>query len=111
MSRRIVAVKADVRNIEQLGSAPITGVAELGHLDIVSANAEIFSVGRAADLTEAAWRKMIDINLTGVWHTAKESRCQSCPADDPDMAAAVRFARNADLLTAVRCGGHCYPDH
>ena len=43
------------------------GVAELGHLDIVSANAGIFSFGTLDGLSETAWRDMIDVNLTGVW--------------------------------------------
>jgi NAD(P)-dependent dehydrogenase (short-subunit alcohol dehydrogenase family) len=37
----------------------------------VSANAGIASFGQAADLSEQSWQDMIDINLTGVWHTAK----------------------------------------
>ena len=44
---------------------------ELGRLDIVSANAGILSHGTADTLAEASWQDMIDINLTGVWHTAK----------------------------------------
>jgi NAD(P)-dependent dehydrogenase (short-subunit alcohol dehydrogenase family) len=46
-------------------------VAELGRLDIVSANAGILSHGTADALSDASWQDMIDINLTGVWHTAK----------------------------------------
>jgi FAD binding domain/Berberine and berberine like len=33
------------------------------------------------------------------------------PLDDEDVVAAVRFARDADLLTAVRAGGHSYQGH
>src|SRR5216683_2575919 len=71
LDRRIVAAKADVRDYGALKKALDDGVAQLGRLDIVSANAGISSVGPADLLPEQTWRDMIDTNLTGVWHTAK----------------------------------------
>lgn len=71
LDRRIVATQADVRDVDGLRQAVDAGVAELGRLDIVSANAGIFSNARAEDLTEVEWDDMIDINLKGVWLTAK----------------------------------------
>ena len=43
----------------------------LGHVDIVLANAGILSFGDAHELSEETWAEMIDINLSGVWRTAK----------------------------------------
>lgn len=71
LDRRIVARKADVRDAGALKDAVDAGVAELGRLDIVSANAGIFSNARAEDLTEEQWADMIDVNLSGVWRTCK----------------------------------------
>ena len=71
LDRRIVASQADVRDYGALKAALDAGVAELGRLDIVSANAGISSVGRADELPEETWQDMIDTNLTGVWHAAK----------------------------------------
>jgi SDR family mycofactocin-dependent oxidoreductase len=71
LDRRIVATEADVRDYGALKAALDNGVAELGRLDIVSANAGIGSFGRAEDLPEQTWQDMIDTNLTGVWHAAK----------------------------------------
>jgi SDR family mycofactocin-dependent oxidoreductase len=72
LDRRIVATKADVRDYPALKQALDNGVAELGHVDIVSANAGIFVFGELAqDVSEQDWKDVIDINLTGVWHTAK----------------------------------------
>jgi SDR family mycofactocin-dependent oxidoreductase len=72
LDRRIVAVTADVRDYAALKQALEAGVAELGHVDIVSANAGIFVFGELAqDVSEQDWKDVIDINLTGVWHTAK----------------------------------------
>ena len=72
LDRRIVAIQADVRDMAALQAAVDSGVAELGRLDIVCANAGIFSFTTGgAELSELMWKEMIDVNLTGVWHTAK----------------------------------------
>ena len=71
LGQRIVATQADVRDYNELKKALDSGVAEFGHVDIVSANAGIFSFAPGADLTETQWQDVIDINLTGVWHTCK----------------------------------------
>jgi SDR family mycofactocin-dependent oxidoreductase len=71
LDRRIVATQADVRDYDALKEALDDGVARLGRLDIVSANAGIVSYGTLAELPEQTWQDMIDVNLTGVWHAAK----------------------------------------
>jgi (+)-trans-carveol dehydrogenase len=70
LDRRIVATQADVRDYGALKGALDAGVAELGRLDIVCANAGIFSF-TTEELDERMWKDMIDVNLTGVWHTTK----------------------------------------
>jgi SDR family mycofactocin-dependent oxidoreductase len=71
LDRRIVATDVDVRDYDALKEALDDSVAQLGRLDIVSANAGIFSFGRAEELAEQTWRDMIDVDLTGEWHAAK----------------------------------------
>ncbi|MGY2127998.1 mycofactocin-coupled SDR family oxidoreductase [Blastococcus sp. SYSU DS0617] len=71
LDRRIVATTADVRDTGALEAAVDEGVAQLGRLDIVLANAGVFEIQPALDVTDDAWREMIDINLTGVWNTCK----------------------------------------
>ena len=71
LDRRIVATKADVRDPAALGAAVDEGVAQLGRLDIVLGNAGVFEIQPALELTDDAWREMIDVNLTGVWNTCK----------------------------------------
>lgn len=73
LDRRIVAVEADVRDLSALQAAADRGVAELGRLDIVVANAGISTMSPALDMTEELWQTMIDVNLTGVWKTVKAS--------------------------------------
>jgi (-)-trans-carveol dehydrogenase len=72
LDRRIVTEKADVRDLEGLTTALQRGVADLGAIDIVVANAGISgSPAPAALIEQSAWQTMLDINVTGVWHTVK----------------------------------------
>ncbi|MCE0764556.1 mycofactocin-coupled SDR family oxidoreductase [Pseudonocardia kujensis] len=72
LDRRIVAKKADVRDFDAVKTAVEEGVGQLGRLDIVSANAGVVGTPTPAEsLPEDEWRTMIDINLSGVWHTVK----------------------------------------
>jgi (+)-trans-carveol dehydrogenase len=71
LDRRIVAGEVDVRDQSGLDALLAEGVAQLGRLDVVCANAGITTTGRAWELEEDVWQEMIDINLTGVWHTVK----------------------------------------
>jgi (+)-trans-carveol dehydrogenase len=72
LDRRIIATKADVRDFDQLKAAVDDGVAQLGRLDIVAANAGIAGTpNTAGEIPEDDWKTMIDINLSGVWRSAK----------------------------------------
>jgi SDR family mycofactocin-dependent oxidoreductase len=62
--RRIVAVEADVRERAQLQAAMERGIAELGKVDIVVAQAGI--AGMKGDPPLQAWTDVIDTNLLGV---------------------------------------------
>jgi SDR family mycofactocin-dependent oxidoreductase len=71
LDRRIVASVADVRDPDGLAAAMAAGVEQLGGLDTVVANAGIATYGMSWELSELQWQQMLDVNLTGVWHTAK----------------------------------------
>ena len=71
LDQRIVATQADVRDYDALKRALDDGVTQLGRLDIVAANAGIYSFGRMEEMDETTWQDVIDTDLTGVWHTAK----------------------------------------
>src|ERR1700742_3952395 len=64
LDRRIVARQADTRDEAALRAACDAGVAELGPVDIVLANAGIAPM--SAHETRDAWQDVIDVNLTGV---------------------------------------------
>jgi SDR family mycofactocin-dependent oxidoreductase len=72
LDRRIVTAQVDVRDYEALKAAVDNGVEELGRLDIIVANAGVGTDGRKLHkIRENVWQDMIDINLSGVWHTVK----------------------------------------
>ncbi|WP_067904629.1 mycofactocin-coupled SDR family oxidoreductase [Nocardia vaccinii] len=71
LGQSIVAAAADVRDYDAVADVVKRGVDEFGHLDIVSANAGVCNFSPAEKITEQSWQDVIDINLTGVWHTAK----------------------------------------
>jgi len=71
LDRRIIASKADVRDSAALKAAVDDGVAQLGRLDIVLANAGIASFAPVDEMTDEMWDDMIDVNLTGVFKTVR----------------------------------------
>lgn len=80
---RIHAARVDVRDIDALTAAVDAGVAELGSLDVVVANAGIFTFGEAThEVSADAWRELMDVNVTGVWHTYKAAAPHLLAAGD-----------------------------
>jgi SDR family mycofactocin-dependent oxidoreductase len=71
LDRRILASQVDIRDPAGLKQAVDDGVAALGRLDIVLANAGIASFCPAEDMSDAMWDDMIDINLTGQFRTVR----------------------------------------
>jgi SDR family mycofactocin-dependent oxidoreductase len=72
LDRRILSRKADVRDFQQLSDVVAEGVAELGAVDIILANAGIAPLGGGDEKDPLVlWRDVIDVNLTGVWNTVR----------------------------------------
>lgn len=71
LGRKAVVSVADVRDYRQVESAFRKGIEAFGRVDIVLGNAGIFAAGKVWEIEVEAWREMIEINLTGVWHTVR----------------------------------------
>lgn len=69
--RRMLAIKADVRDRPALQAAFDAGVAEFGHIDTVLANAGIILTRPAEPDEDDAWDTGIGVMLTGVRNTIK----------------------------------------
>jgi SDR family mycofactocin-dependent oxidoreductase len=69
--RRAVTGIADVRDLGQVQKVVDAGLAELGKIDIVCANAGVGSWSVSWEMSEQVWKDMIDVNLTGVFNTTR----------------------------------------
>jgi SDR family mycofactocin-dependent oxidoreductase len=72
LDRRIVATQADTRDRAGLQAAFDAGVAQLGRIDIVLANAGIAPMSMHPQAQE--WQDVLDVNLTGVYNTVEVSK-------------------------------------
>ncbi|WP_216896075.1 mycofactocin-coupled SDR family oxidoreductase [Nocardia alni] len=111
--RRIIATKADVRELGELRSAVDQGVAELGRLDIVVANAGVLTtLVPAADIEEEDWMHVIDVNLSGVWRTVKVAAPHIRAGGRggsiilTSSSVALRASRNTANYVASKAGVH-----
>ena len=69
--RRVVAFQADVTDEQQVEATVQKIVDTLGGLECAFCNAGICLNVPAAEMTLAQWKKVIDVNLTGVFLTAR----------------------------------------
>lgn len=93
LGRRIVAAAVDVRDPHALRVAVDRGVDTLGGLDTVCATAGIAGSAPALEMSEEVWQTMLDVNLTGVFHT--------CTAAVPHL---LRNGRGSIVLTSSIAG-------
>jgi NAD(P)-dependent dehydrogenase (short-subunit alcohol dehydrogenase family) len=68
---RAVAAVADVRDLAAVESLVAAGVERFGGIDVVVANAGIGSFGSVLNVDPETFRRVVDINLTGVFHTVR----------------------------------------
>jgi SDR family mycofactocin-dependent oxidoreductase len=73
LDRRVVSRVVDTRDLDALRAAVADGVAALGRLDIVVANAGICIIRPWREVTPEIFRDTVDINLIGTWNTAVAS--------------------------------------
>lgn len=67
----ILIGEADVRDREALQAVVDAGLDEFGYIDVVVANAGVFTWGAAPELSWEDWHTVIDINLHGSWNTVR----------------------------------------
>jgi len=67
----ILAIESDVRNFESEKNAIEQVLEKWGTLDVVIANAGVGKFASIEEMSLEDWNSVIDINLTGVFHTVK----------------------------------------
>jgi NAD(P)-dependent dehydrogenase (short-subunit alcohol dehydrogenase family) len=70
-SASATSVIGDVTDLADMQAAVAHGVERFGGIDVVVANAGIASYGSVATVDPAIFRRLIDINVTGVFHTVR----------------------------------------
>ncbi|BBY48614.1 3-ketoacyl-ACP reductase [Mycolicibacterium arabiense] len=67
--RRILASAVDTRDHGRMNDVVAEGVAELGRLDVIVANAGIAVPQTWDEITPDSFRDVMDVNVTGTWNT------------------------------------------
>lgn len=67
----VLAVVADVTDLPSMEVAVAAGVEKFGGIDVVLANAGIASYGSVLGVDPATFRRVLDINILGVFHTVR----------------------------------------
>lgn len=103
-------VKADVTKDEDVAKMVQTAVQQFGGLDYAFNNAGIEGeLASTADYPDAAWQKVIDVNLTGVWRCMKHEipamlqRGSGAIVNNASILGLVGFA-GAPAYTAAKHG-------
>ncbi|MCW2983939.1 MAG: family oxidoreductase [Conexibacter sp.] len=65
------SIVGDVASLEQMEAAVAHAVGTFGGLDVVMANAGIASYGSVLAVDPATFRRVIDVNVNGVFHTVR----------------------------------------
>ena len=68
---RALSVVADVCDLDSMRAAVAAGVEKFGGIDIVLANAGIASYGSILAVDPAAFKRVVDVNLVGVFNTVR----------------------------------------
>jgi len=68
---RALAVACDVCDLEAMESAAAAGVNRFGGIDCVVANAGVASYGSVAAVDPAMFKRVLDVNQLGVFHTVR----------------------------------------
>jgi NAD(P)-dependent dehydrogenase (short-subunit alcohol dehydrogenase family) len=68
---RVVARVCDVCDLASMEEAVAAGVARFGGIDLVLANAGISSYGSVMAVDPATFKRVLDVNVVGVFHTVR----------------------------------------
>ncbi|WP_299953243.1 mycofactocin-coupled SDR family oxidoreductase [uncultured Modestobacter sp.] len=110
LDRRIITTQADVRDGAAMKQAVDDGVAQLGRLDIVVANAGILSFSTAEEMSDEMWDDMIATNLSGQFKAVRPAIPHLKANDDggaiviTSSTAGLKAVQNLAHYTAAKHG-------
>ncbi|MGO1950949.1 MAG: SDR family oxidoreductase [Mycobacteriaceae bacterium] len=107
----VLPLVGDVTDQASLDRAAAEAVEHFGRIDILFANAGILvPEGSVEDLDEETWQRIIDIDLTGVWRTAKavfphlKRNPQGSSVILASSTAGIRASAGAGAYAAAKTG-------
>ncbi|MEO8956654.1 MAG: mycofactocin-coupled SDR family oxidoreductase [Ktedonobacteraceae bacterium] len=71
MGRPVIAKQVDITNLAAMQALQEQARQELGPIDIVVANAGLYSFAPSWELSEEQWDETVNVDLKGVWITCK----------------------------------------
>lgn len=71
MGRPVLAAQVDVTDLSAMQALAEQAQRELGPIDILVANAGVYSFAPSWELTEEQWDQTVNVDLKGVWITCK----------------------------------------
>jgi len=86
-----------VRDADAVDAAARAAVEQFGSLDVACANAGIWAAAELAEMTEEQWQTVIDINLTGVFHTIRAAAREMKPQGSGRIIATASTAGRAGM--------------
>jgi NAD(P)-dependent dehydrogenase (short-subunit alcohol dehydrogenase family) len=104
-----VAIACDVSDHQEVRVAVARAAEELGGISIVFANAGIGTMAAAGEMDPDEWRKVIDVNLSGVFHTVRECMPSLIASGDAKVVctasiSGVRPAEGESAYAAAKAG-------
>lgn len=106
------AVRADVRDAAAVAGAIKLAEGEFGRLDaVVAAAAVILGGGPAWELSDADWRTLLDVDVTGVLNLARAAIPALLRNPQPRDGRFVALASAAAHRGLWRLGGYCAAKH
>src|SRR5688572_7760934 len=69
--KQVLPIRADVRHQAEVEQAVKTAADRFGGIDVLVNNAGVGLFRRVADMSIDEWHRVIDINLTGVFHCSR----------------------------------------
>ena len=99
----VLAIPADVTSARDVHRMIETTVDHFGRLDILVNNAGILFATRLEDISEAEWRKTLDVNLTGVFLCTKAA---IVPMKREGYGRVVNVASTAGKTVSTLGGAH-----
>jgi len=79
LGRPVIASQTDVTDLAAMQELAERARSELGSIDIVVANAGLYSFAPSWELSEQQWDETVNVDLKGVWITCKVSIPQMLP--------------------------------